>query len=112
MVSHRLDVQNALQRENVDLPSGRIEGENTEVSLRTQGRLVTEEEFNNMIILQRDGAIVRFSDIGVAIMSSQNERTAMIIGKETRPGYGVGTGVAPQRGANSLAIVEEFKVRI
>ena len=105
------DVQTALQRENVDLPSGRIEGQNTEVTLRTQGRLVTEEDFNNMIILQKEGALVRFRDIGTAIMSSQNERTAMIVGEGNTARYGVGTGVQPQRGANSLAIVEEFKNR-
>ncbi|HEY9005021.1 efflux RND transporter permease subunit [Ohtaekwangia sp.] len=105
------DVQAALQRENVDLPSGRIEGENTEVSLRTEGRLVTEEDFNNMIVLQKEGAIVRFRDIGEAVMSSQNERTAMIIGEGQVARYGVGTGVQPQRGANSLAIVDEFKNR-
>jgi len=105
------DVQSALQRENVDLPSGRIEGDNTEVTLRTQGRLVTEEDFNNMIVLQKDGAIVRFKDIGTAIMSSQNERTAMIVGEGNTARYGVGTGVQPQRGANSLAIVDEFKTR-
>jgi multidrug efflux pump len=105
------DIQKALQRENVDLPSGRIEGQNTEVTLRTQGRLVTESDFNNMIILEKDGAIVRFKDIGTAIMSSQNERTAMIVGEGNSARYGVGTGVQPQRGANSLAIVEEFKKR-
>lgn len=105
------DIQNALQRENVDLPSGRIEGQNTEVTLRTQGRLVTEDDFNNMIILEKGGAIVRFKDIGTAIMSSQNERTAMIVGEGNTARYGVGTGVNPQRGANSLAIVEEFKNR-
>lgn len=106
-----LDVQNALQRENVDLPSGRIEGDHTEVTLRTEGRLVTEDDFNNMIIVQKDGALVRFKDIGNAIMSSQNERTAMIVGSGQTARYGVGTGVNPQRGANSLAIVEEFKNR-
>jgi multidrug efflux pump len=106
-----VDVQLALQKENVDLPSGRIEGENTEVTLRTEGRLVTEDDFNNMIILERNGAIVRFKDIGHAIMSSQNERTAMIVGEGKTARYGVGTGVQPQRGANSLAIVDEFKNR-
>ncbi len=105
------DIQAALQRENVDLPSGRIEGENTEVTLRTEGRLVTEADFNNMILSQKDGAIVRFKDVGTAIMSSQNERTAMIVCEGQTARYGVGTGVQPQRGANSLAIVEEFKKR-
>ena len=105
------DVQAALQKENVDLPSGRIEGQNTEVTLRTEGRLVTEDDFNNMILRQQDGAIIRFKDIGTAIMSSQNERTAMIVSEGNTARYGVGTGVQPQRGANSLAIVDEFKKR-
>src|SRR6478735_3484492 len=105
------DIQSALQRENVDLPSGRIEGQNTEVTLRTQGRLVTEDDFNNMIISEKNGAIVRFRDVGQAIMSSQNERTAMIVAEGKTARYGVGTGVQPQRGANSLAIVDEFKKR-
>ncbi|HEY0652839.1 MAG TPA: efflux RND transporter permease subunit [Chryseosolibacter sp.] len=105
------DVQAALQRENVDLPSGRIEGANTEISLRTEGRLVTEDDFNNMIVAEQDGAIIRFSDIGTAVMSSQNERTAMIIGEGNSARYGVGTAVQPQRGANSLEIVDEFKKR-
>lgn len=105
------DIQAALQRENVDLPSGRIEGESTEVTLRTQGRLVTEDDFNNMIVSEKNGAIVRFKDVGTAIMSSQNERTAMIVAEGPTARYGVGTGVQPQRGANSLAIVDEFKKR-
>jgi multidrug efflux pump len=106
-----IDIQNALQKENVDLPSGRIEGASTEVTLRTQGRLVTEDDFNNMILRESEGAIVRFKDVGQAIMSSQNERTAMIIYSGKTADYGVGTGVSPQRGANSLAIVDEFKKR-
>ena len=105
------DIQTALQRENVDLPSGRIEGETTEVTLRTQGRLVTEDDFNNMILRESNGAIVRFKDVGEAIMSSQNERTAMIIYNGKTADYGVATGISPQRGANSLAIVDEFKKR-
>jgi multidrug efflux pump len=114
LAAHNLtpgDIQLALQRENVDLPSGRIEGENTEVTLRTQGRLVSEEDFNNMIVSEKDGSIVRFRDVGTAIMSSQNERTAMIVSEGQTARYGVGTGVQPQRGANSLAIVDEFRER-
>ncbi len=105
------DIQTALQRENVDLPSGRIEGQETEMTLRTLGRLVTEDDFNNMIISEKNGAVVRFRDVGQAIMSSQNERTAMIVAEGKTARYGVGTGVQPQRGANSLAIVDEFNKR-
>ena len=64
-----------------------------------------------MIVSQKDGAIVRFKDVGTAVMSSQNERTAMIEVEGKTALYGVGTGVQPQRGANSLAIVDEFKKR-
>src|SRR5688500_7428994 len=64
-----------------------------------------------MILREQNGAIVRFKDIGTAIMSSQNERTAMIVSEGNTARYGVGTGVQPQRGANSLAIVDEFKTR-
>ncbi|MFY0255475.1 efflux RND transporter permease subunit [Chitinophaga sp. 30R24] len=105
------DVQQALVKENVELPSGRIEGQQTEVSLRTKGRLVTEDDFNNMIISQKNGAVVRFKDIGAAVMSSRNERTSMIIYKGDRADYSVAANVSPQRGANSLAIVDEFNKR-
>jgi multidrug efflux pump len=64
-----------------------------------------------MIISEKNGAIVRFRDVGQAIMSSQNERTAMIVAEGKTARYGVGTGVQPQRGANSLAIVDEFNKR-
>src|SRR3979409_1906289 len=79
--------------------------------VRTQVLLGTEDDFNNMILREQGGAIVRFKDIGTAIMSSQKERTAMIVAEGKTARYGVGTGVQPQRGANSLAIVEEFKTR-
>lgn len=105
------DIQQALQRENVELPSGRIEGQNAEVSLRTKGRLVTEDDFNNMIISQKNGAMIRFKDIGTAVMSSKNERTSMITFRGPTANFSVGTNVSPQRGANSLAIVDEFNKR-
>jgi multidrug efflux pump len=57
-----LDVQTALQKENVELPSGRIEGDKTELSIRTFGRLTNTNEFNNLIIRQQNGSIVRFKD--------------------------------------------------
>nr|MCU0366837.1 efflux RND transporter permease subunit [Bacteroidales bacterium] len=61
-----LDVRNAVTRENVELPSGRIEGDNTELTIRTMGRLRTIEEFNNLIIAKKDDRVVKFSDIGIA----------------------------------------------
>ncbi|MCX6831076.1 MAG: efflux RND transporter permease subunit, partial [candidate division Zixibacteria bacterium] len=64
-----LDIKNALDRENVELPSGRIEGYNTELPIRTFGRLSTPEEFNDLIIKETSGSVVRFRDVGRAVLT-------------------------------------------
>lgn len=103
-----LDVQEALQRENVELPSGRIEGQTTELSVRTMGRLETAEEFNNLIIREDDGRKVRFRDIGTAELGALNERTVL-----KRNGVPmVGVVAMPQPGSNQLDIAEEFFNRV
>jgi len=103
-----LDVQNALNRENVELPSGRIEGTSTELSVRTMGRLSTVEEFNNLIIREENGQKIRFRDIGYAELGAQNERTVL-----KRDGIPmVGVVAIPQPGSNQLSIAEEFNRRI
>lgn len=103
-----LEVRNALQRENVELPSGRIEGNVTELTVRTMGRLVTEDEFNNLIIKEEEGTIIRFKDIGYATLGPANYRTVL-----KRDGVPmVGLVLVPQPGANYIAIVDEFYRRI
>src|SRR5437868_10398095 len=54
-----LDVQNALLRENVELPSGKISGNATELSVRTFGKLNTEEEFSNIIVKNIGGSEIK-----------------------------------------------------
>ena len=66
-----MDVKNALDRENVELPSGSIEGNKVELTIRTLGQMHTTEEFNNLVIKETDGRIARFSDIGRAELSSR-----------------------------------------
>lgn len=104
-----LDVRDALNRENVELPTGRIEGYGTELSVRTMGRMTTAEDFNNMIIKESEGTLIKFKDIGNAILTAQNEKTIM-------RGEGgikmVGLALSPQPGANHIAIVDELKVRL
>lgn len=104
-----LDVRNALLAQNVELPSGRIEGYRTELVIRTYGRLTTEEEFNNLIIDSRDGAMVRFKDVGEARLAPQNERT-LLRGKGVIPMIGI--AVQPQPGANYIEIVDEIYERV
>jgi multidrug efflux pump len=104
-----LDVRNALIRQNVELPSGRIEGYGTELSVRTLGRLKTAEEFNNMIVKETEGSIVRFGDIGRAELSPENERT-ILKGNGGIPMIGI--ALTPQPGANYIAIADEVYKRL
>ena len=103
-----LDVQNALNRENIELPSGMVEGLSTELTVRTLGRLVTPEDFNNMILKEEGGSIVRFRDIGHAELGPENIRTVL-----KRDGVPmVGNAVIPQPGANNVEIAYEFYRRL
>ena len=72
-----LDVRQAVTRENVELPSGTIEGSTMELTVRTLGKFKTVEDFNNLIILKNEGRIVRFSDIGVAEVDAENTRSIL-----------------------------------
>ena len=72
-----VDIRNALNRENVELPSGRIEGYDTELTIRTMGRLTTPEEFDNMIIRDDGGVLIRLQDVGKALLMPENERNIM-----------------------------------
>jgi multidrug efflux pump len=98
------DVQQAVIRENLEAPSGRIEGDNTELSIRMLGLLTTPESFNNLIVKRENGEIVRFSEIGHAVLGSENERT--IFKEFLNPAIAI--GVVPQPGENTIAIVDEF----
>ena len=97
-----LDVRQAVTRENVELPSGTIEGANTELTVRTMGRLRTIQDFNNLIVLRDGDRIVRFSDIGVAEIEAENIRSIM-----KRDGVPmVSCNIIPLPGANYINIVD------
>jgi multidrug efflux pump len=102
-----VDVRNALNAENVDLPSGRIEGKTTELAVRTMGQLNTVEDFNNLIIRSDGSSVVRFKDVGRAELGAENERS--ILKKDGIPM--IGLALTAQPGANNLAIAEEFYKR-
>ncbi len=103
------DIRLALTRENVELPSGRIEGYQTELSIRTFGRLTTEKEFNDLIIKEQEGAIVRLSDVGEARLLPENERT-LLRGIKGIPQVAI--AITPQPGSNHIAIADEFYKRL
>jgi multidrug efflux pump len=98
------DVLQALNRENVELPSGRVEGQNTELTVRTMGRLTNEEDFNNLIIKEDGDNVVRLSDIGYAKLGAENERT--ILRRDGIPGCAL--AIVAQPGANNIDIADRL----
>ena len=95
-----LDVLNAVQSQNIELPSGRVEGTSTELTVRTFGRLSSPDEFNSLIIRESDDDIVRFRDIGRAELFPENERT--LLRNNGIPM--VLNAIVPQPGSNNLDI--------
>jgi multidrug efflux pump len=106
------DIRQALLRENIDLPSGRVEGNTTELSVRAVGRLTTEQEFNEMIVKQTATSVVKLKDIGLAQLGEMNERTAIINNTDNANRVGVGVAIQIQRGANAIEVVDEFFRRL
>jgi multidrug efflux pump len=102
------DVKLALDKENVELPTGKIAGNTTELTLKTVGRFKTEEEFNNLIIKNSGDKVIRFKDIGEATLGAENEET--ILKKSGVPM--IGLALIPQPGANYLDISNEFYKRV
>lgn len=98
------DVQTALNRENVELPSGKIYGNKTELTIRTFGRLTTEEDFENVIIKNVNGSDIRLKDVAEAVLGPENEETIL---KESRIPM-IALALVPQPGSNYVAISNEF----
>jgi multidrug efflux pump len=103
-----LDVRSAIGRENVELPSGRIEGQSVELTVRTMGRLQSAHDFNDLILKEEGGSVVRLADVGRAELGPENDRT--ILKRDGVPMVGV--VIRPQPGANYIAIMDGFYERI
>jgi len=103
-----MDVRNAISRENVELPSGTIEGTNTQLTIRTLGLMTTPKEFNDMIIKQSGDMIVRFKDIGRAELGPEDIRG--ILKRDGVPMVMI--AMIPQPGSNHIDIVDEVYRRL
>ena len=102
------DIGAALNKENVELPAGKIEGNNTEVTIRALGKLSTEKDFNDLIIRSDSNRVVRLRDVGYAVLGSANEET---IFKESGVPM-IGLAIVPQPGANYVQIAKDFYKRL
>ncbi|MGC1240552.1 MAG: efflux RND transporter permease subunit [Chryseosolibacter sp.] len=103
-----LDVQDALNKENVELPSGKISGNTTELTVRTFGRLYEEDDFESVIIKSGFTGDIKLRDVGEAILGPENEETVMRESGVTM----VGMGVVPLPGSNYVEISNEFHKRM
>ena len=104
-----LDVRNALQRQNLELPSGRIEGYRTELTIRTEGRLFTPEEFSNIVLREAAGATILLSDVADVDLEAQNTRS-ILRGNNIIPMVGV--AITPLPGANYIDIADRVYDRV
>ncbi|MEM1136505.1 MAG: efflux RND transporter permease subunit [Bacteroidota bacterium] len=103
-----LEVRNALNRENVELPSGFVEGTSTELSIRTLGRLTTPQEFNNLVIKEEANRVIRLEDIGKAELGPLNEKTLLRFNGEPM----VVNALVPQPGSNHIDIADGVYARL
>jgi len=103
-----IDIRNAITRENVELPAGRIEGTSTELAIRTLGLMTTPQEFNNMIIYKSGEQMVRFSDVGRAELGPEDLRGIMKWNEIPM----VATAIIPQPGSNHIDIADEVYRRL
>ena len=98
------DILTALNKQNVELPSGKLTGNNTELTVKTLGNLSTEEDFNNIIVKSEGDKIVRLSDVAKASLEAENLETRLSDSGQTM----IGLAITPQPGTNYLDISEEF----
>ena len=101
-------MKQALDRENIELPSGRIEGNTTEMVVKTMGRLTTEEEFNSLIIATSGDRTIRLQDVGYAVLGPEVEETSL----KNNGVPMIGCGVVPLPGSNYIDIADEFYKRV
>lgn len=102
------DVKNALNNENVELPPGKITGDNTELTIKTMGRLVSEQQFRDLIIREDSNGIIRLNDVAQVELGPES----MEQGWRYNGVNAVGLAIVPQPGANNIAIADEFYKRI
>jgi multidrug efflux pump len=98
------DIKAALDRENIELPGGKIRGNETQLIIKTYGKLTTEDDFDNLILREDNNGVVRFKDVGNATLGPDNEET--LSRKNNVPS--VNMGIVAQPGSNQIEIVTKY----
>src|SRR5947207_4841255 len=103
-----LDVERALRQQNIELPSGRVENLDREMTIQTRGELKTAEEFNNLVIRAEGPNLVRMRDIGRAEEGAEDYRTIARAGGKPC----VFLGVVKQAKANTVSVAKAIRAEI
>ncbi len=102
------DIEFALQRQNVEIPSGRVEGRERELTIQTLGEMKTPAEFNRLVIARRGETLVRLEDVGRAEVGVEDERS--IARFNAKPS--VGLGIVKQSKANTIEVARGIKAEL
>ena len=102
------DIRNTLDKENIELPGGKIYGNKTELIVKTMGRLSSEADFRNLILREDENGIVRLGDVADIRLGSEAEEVGFRLNGVTS----IACGIAPQPGANFVKISDEFYKRL
>lgn len=102
------DVEDALRRQNIEVPSGRIESSQREFTVLSESDLRSPEQFNQLIIREVKGYPVRLSDVGRAELGAADERNILRVNGKPA----VGLGIVKQSTANTLAVAQAVKAEV
>ncbi|MEI8052663.1 MAG: efflux RND transporter permease subunit [Bacteroidota bacterium] len=102
------DIKNALDKENIEVPSGKLYGKSTELTIKVLGKLLTEDDFKNLILKQDADGIVRLNDVAKVELGPESEEFSWHLNGVNA----VGVSITPQPGANYIRIADEFYKRI
>ncbi len=111
LIAHKLvisDIKEALDKENIELPGGKIRGNETQLIIKTYGKLTTEKEFNDLIIREDENGVIRFKDVGYAELGPELEES--VSRKNNVPS--ISMGIVAQPGSNQIEIVDEIYKRL
>ena len=102
------DIEDALLKQNLELPSGRVESDRREFAVRTDSGLVTEKQFEDIVITQKANYLVRLSDVAEVNLGTEEERYEVRANEEPA----IGLGVIKQSKANELEIANGIRAKL
>jgi HAE1 family hydrophobic/amphiphilic exporter-1 len=102
------DVTQAIQRQHVEVPAGRIETPDREMNVRAEGEAIDVSQFARIVIATRDGAPIRLDDVAVVQDGLEDRRRiARVMGLPA-----IGFGIKKQRGANAVEVAHAVKAKL